>query len=135
MANGDYTHNMSGNSFMACTTGLAMQTGGAVASANAFYNCTNGIAMQFNDCSVTGNVIYGLSTGSGTGIQVGTTGAGLTSSNSVVTGNRVTNFSTGINVFNSSCSKNIVTSNQLLGNTTALTDSGTSTVNANNVTV
>ena len=65
----------------------------------------------------------------------GTDGIGLASAcdNNVITGNRCVGWLDGINIANANCDKNLVGHNQLIGNTAALTDNGTNTLDSNNI--
>lgn len=88
-----------------------------------------GVLISAARATVSGNTVV-----SGThGVRVGPSGSGSAASNSVVTGNTITGCSFfGVNV-TSGCVDAIVTSNNLVGNTSGgLTDAGTTTTAANN---
>ena len=89
-----------------------------------------GVLMRSARIAVVGNTIT-----SGTqGVRVGASGSGSSASNGLVNGNTITGCSFwGVNV-TAGATGTIVTSNNLLGNTSgALTDAGTGTVDVNNI--
>ena len=103
-------------------------------SGNSVYETSNDnreIVYIYNSSSntVVGNTFKGYANYNGIYLDA--------SDDNIISGNRITVCGQyGINISNSTCDKNIVTSNQLLGNTVgALNDSGTSTTVANNITV
>lgn len=89
-----------------------------------------GVYVGASDCVVSNNRIRNVGSQAGVGIYVAPA-----MDYTIMSGNNINNFTTGIEINASTSDKSIVTSNILLNNTTALTDNGTSTTSANNVTV
>lgn len=125
--------NISGNT-VTTTTGAAIDVAGdgnVIGGNNLAPVGGEGVLVRAGRVVVSANTIT-----SGTqGVRVGAGGSGAAASNSIVTGNTITGCQFwGVNV-TSGCVSAIVANNNLLGNTSgAITDAGTTTVTANNVT-
>lgn len=100
-------------------------------SGNVMYDDKIAIDIQQNDMVVNGNFILGNTTGDPNylGVRI-TAGA----SNCVVSANRIRDFYAGVSIVGAGSSKNLITSNQLVGNGSGIADTGTGTVTANNIT-
>lgn len=85
-----------------------------------------GIFLSSHSNMVTGNII---DSGVTCGIAVGSA-----YDYNAITGNLVRNSGIGIYIWDSDCDENVITGNQLNGNTTSITDNGTGTVIVGNAT-
>ncbi|HVB24114.1 MAG TPA: right-handed parallel beta-helix repeat-containing protein [Ktedonobacteraceae bacterium] len=148
---------ITGNSFF-CGNGAALTSDfRCTFTGNSVYQVGGDAVQVVDGCTVSGNAIWLDYAGNGIFINDSSTGYGATvvgnsvigngtplsssvgiyvnsGNNAIINGNSIANIATGIDVI-SGATKTILTSNNISGFTTAITDSGTSTVNANNITV
>lgn len=104
-----------------------------VFSGNRVINCPKAIyfgTTNGSKSSITGNNFVGYSTTAGNdGIRLASNNDNIT-----ITGNFISGYDIGLIIASSNCDNNIVVGNEITGNTTNFTNSGTGTVNANNIT-
>ncbi len=127
---------ITGNTFNMCKAGgygiyadVALEE--MVVSGNSFDDGLVGVYLNTpTGCTIVGNAFKGRGTADAgsKGIHI----AGNTDYN-IITANRCKNFEIGVHIDDAAANKNIVTSNNLLGNGAAFTDAGTLTEAANNI--
>lgn len=101
-----------------------------VVSGNMFTTYDDGIINASSSVSITGNAIYsygGIIKGNGIELTSGT-------DKNTVTANTIRNFQNGISIADATCDANHLIGNVILDNGTAISDGGTGTVTANNIT-
>ena len=109
------------------SSGVCVVTGNYL---DTFYgNAGYGVYINGNYNTITGNIVRSAGTGTTTAIYVASG-----KDYNTITGNTVSLATTGVQVVDSSCDGNIISSNIIRECTTSISDSGTGTVNANNVT-
>lgn len=125
VATGDEHINITGNTFRGGLNGVMCWFAGAAVTGNTFRDCRTGVQVEASNCVINGNTIYGPGT-----VTSGHDGISIIAAvdNTVISGNRIHNFHTGINIADSTCDDTIITAVNLADNGTALTDSGTGTV-------
>lgn len=91
---------------------------------------SNALVFGGNYCRATGNSIIGATSASSVGITSSTNFIDF----GLISGNVITGYATGITIPASTNDEWVITGNQLNGNTSAISDTGTGTVNSGNAT-